>query len=110
VTRRYSPDPDALAAALAARVDRLEHDTGQAATDLASLGRGVAQLTAQIRLHQHELRHPERHSARRPDSGSPTGHPSRLSRSSTALLADRRRGDIRCARPGAVVGVSLELR
>jgi hypothetical protein len=48
--RRYAPDPDALAAALAARVDRLERDTQQAATDLASLGRGVAQLTAQIRL------------------------------------------------------------
>jgi hypothetical protein len=49
VNRRYSPDPDALAAALAARVDRLEHQVRQTGTDVAAIGRGLADLTGQIR-------------------------------------------------------------
>jgi hypothetical protein len=56
VNRRYSPDPDALAAALAARVDRLEHQARQTGTDLAAIGRGLADLTAQIRrLTDHDI-------------------------------------------------------
>lgn len=49
MTRRYTPDPDAVTTALAARVDRLERDVHQSSTDLTALGRGVADLTAQIR-------------------------------------------------------------
>jgi hypothetical protein len=49
VNRRYSPDPDALAAALAARVDRLEREARQTGADVTAIGRGLAGLTAQIR-------------------------------------------------------------
>ena len=49
MSRRYVSDPDGLAAALAGRVDRLETDVRRTSDDLTALGRGVGQLTAQIR-------------------------------------------------------------
>ncbi len=47
--RQYTPEPDALAAALASRVDALERVAHGLQDDVAALGRGVAELTAQIR-------------------------------------------------------------
>lgn len=47
--KRYTPDPDALAAALASRVDALERQLHSLGIDVTALGRGVAELTAQIR-------------------------------------------------------------
>ena len=49
MSRRYLPDPDALATALAGRVDTLEHQITQTSTDVATLARGVGDLTTQIR-------------------------------------------------------------
>jgi hypothetical protein len=49
VIRRYDPDPAALLSALAGRVDSIERDLRGATGDLAALGRGVADLTAEIR-------------------------------------------------------------
>jgi hypothetical protein len=49
VSRRYLPDPDALTAAIARRVDAIERDQATAAGEVTALGRGVAELTAEIR-------------------------------------------------------------
>jgi hypothetical protein len=49
VIRRYDPDPAALLTALAGRVDAIERDLHSATGDLTGLGRGVADLTAEIR-------------------------------------------------------------
>jgi hypothetical protein len=49
MTRRYLPPGDLLATALAGRVDALERETRDNTTGVTALGRGVADLTAQIR-------------------------------------------------------------
>ena len=52
MVRRYVPDPAALAAALAARVDTLERRLGKLETveaDVSALGRGISDLTGQVR-------------------------------------------------------------
>jgi hypothetical protein len=80
VTRRYIPDPDALGAALAARVDQLDHTirshdtrlTGLAG-DVTALGRGVADLTAQIRRTTGGLPQPRNGSAPGSPSSGATG-------------------------------------
>jgi hypothetical protein len=49
VTRRYVPSGESLAAALAGRVDNLETEIRQTGADVASLTRGITDLTTQIR-------------------------------------------------------------
>jgi hypothetical protein len=49
VSRRYLPAGDTLATLLAGRVDALEQQLAQNAGDVTALGRGVADLTTQIR-------------------------------------------------------------
>src|SRR5690348_861509 len=43
------PEPDAFLTAIARRIETLEQDGARTSTDLTALGRGVADLTAQIR-------------------------------------------------------------
>jgi hypothetical protein len=47
--KHYQPEPGALLTALVARVDDLEHQVTRVDTDTTALGRGVAELTRQIR-------------------------------------------------------------
>jgi hypothetical protein len=49
MARRYQPDPDKALTALAGRLDALEHDLRQNSADVTALGRGVTDLTIQIR-------------------------------------------------------------
>jgi hypothetical protein len=49
MTRRYLPDDQALAAALAGRIDVLERQLRQTTGDVTALGRGVSTLSSQIR-------------------------------------------------------------
>jgi hypothetical protein len=49
VSRQYRPAGDLLATVLAGRVDTLEQQLAQNAGDVTALGRGVADLTTQIR-------------------------------------------------------------
>ena len=49
MTRHYQPDGQLLVAALAGRVDALEELARRTADDVTALGRGVADLTGQIR-------------------------------------------------------------
>ena len=49
MSRQYRPAGDMLAAVLAGRVDALEQQLTQNAGDVTALGRGVADLTTQIR-------------------------------------------------------------
>jgi hypothetical protein len=49
MTRRYTPTGDLLATVLAGRVDALENDLRQITGDVAAVGRGVTDLTIQIR-------------------------------------------------------------
>src|SRR5689334_19838006 len=47
--RRVVPDAGALSAALAGRVDGIERDLGELRGDVQALGRGLADLTGQLR-------------------------------------------------------------
>jgi hypothetical protein len=49
VSRRYLPAGELLAAALAGRIDSLERQLTQTARDVTALGRGLTDLTTQIR-------------------------------------------------------------
>ncbi len=49
MARKYLPEGELLAAALAGRVDATEHEVRKTSADVAALGRGLADLTAQIR-------------------------------------------------------------
>ena len=63
---RTRPDPEDLATLLAGRVDTLEQQLGQITVDVAALGRGVGDLTTQIRKLTTTLT---------PDTTGPAGDP-----------------------------------
>lgn len=49
VSRRYIPDATLVATALAGRIDKLENRLTETSTDVAALGRGIADITTQLR-------------------------------------------------------------